>query len=169
MATALESTESAANAIARVKYSHDAMIDLLIADPKISQGKIAEIFGYTQAWVSRVMCSDAFNARLAERKTEMVDPVIRMTIEEKFRAATTKSLEIVMDKLEKVPNVDTAFKMMEIGVKALGLGARQANVSVQNSFVVALPGKSDTAKSWAAEHGPAGERIIEAEVGVADA
>ena len=162
MATALQSTESAAKAISRVKYSHDAMIDLLIADPAISQGKIAEIFGYTQAWVSRVMCSDAFNARLAERKTEMVDPTIRMTIEEKFKAATTKSLEIVMDKLEKVPTVDTAFKMMEIGVKALGLGARQANVSVQNSFVVALPGKSESAKDWAAEHGQGGQ-IIEGE------
>src|SRR5689334_2322933 len=36
----LEGTQSAATAIARVKYSHDAFIDLIISQPGIKQGEI---------------------------------------------------------------------------------------------------------------------------------
>lgn len=154
MATPLLGTESAASAIARVKYSHDAMIDILLQNPKISQNELAQLFGYTVPWVSRIMCSDAFQARVAERKTELVDPTIRLTLEERFTALATKSLDIVMDKLCATNNVDLAMKAMELSTKALGLGARSANVNVQNSFVVALPGKAATAEGWAAAHGP---------------
>lgn len=154
MSAPLLGTESAATAIARVRYSHDAMIDILIANPAISQNEIAKVFGYTQPWVSRIMCSDAFQARLAERKTELVDPTIRMTLEEKFTSLATQSLDIVMDKLCATKSVDLAMKAMELSTKALGLGARSANVNVQNSFVVALPGKAATAESWAQAHGP---------------
>ena len=167
MSTSIQSapllgTESAAKAIVRVRYTHDAMIDILIANPNISQNELAKAFGFTVPWVSRVMCSDAFQARLAERKHDLVDPTIRMTLEDKFKAMATKSLDIVMDKLCTVPTADLALKALELSSKALGMGARQANVSVQNSFVVALPGKSDSAQSWAADHGPAG-RTIEGE------
>ena len=48
MSEPLQGTASAANSIARVKYSHDAMIDLIIANPMIPQGQIAQHFGYTQ-------------------------------------------------------------------------------------------------------------------------
>lgn len=156
MSTPLAGTESAAGAIARVKYSHDAMIDLLIANPAISQGQIASAFGYTQAWVSRVMNSDAFNVRLAERKGELVDPTIAATIEEKFKALASKSLDVVLEKLTVTQNPDTALKALEITSKALGYGARQQNVAVQQNFVVALPPKAQSAEDWASAHGPRG-------------
>lgn len=156
MSTPLEGTESAASAIARVKYSHDAMIDLMIANPAISQGALAAEFGYTQAWVSRVVNSDAFNARLAERKTELVDPTIALTIEEKFKALASKSLDVVLEKLTVTQSADLGLKALEITSKALGYGARQQNVAVQQNFVVALPPKAQDAESWAAAHGPRG-------------
>lgn len=154
MATPLQGTESAAGAIARVKYTHDAMIDLLIANPKLSQTQIAQHFGYTGPWVSRVMNSDAFLARMAERKTELVDPAISLSIDEKLRALADKSLDIVLDKLTVTQNPDTALKALEMSTKALGYGARQSNVQVQNNFVVALPPKAESAQAWAAAHTP---------------
>jgi hypothetical protein len=148
----LQGTESAALAIARVKYSHDAMIDMLIADPGLSQGAIAQQFGYTQPWVSRVMNSDAFLARLAQRKADIVDPSIALTLDEKFRALANQSLDIVMDKLAVTKNPDTALKALELSSKALGYGARQANLNVQQNFVVAMPQKHTTPESWAEQH-----------------
>lgn len=156
MSTQLEGTESAANAIQRVKYSHDGMIDLLIANPAISQGQIAAHFGYTQPWVSRVMNSDAFLARLAERKGDIVDPTITATIEEKFKALAAKSLDVVLEKLTVTQSADTALKALEITSRALGYGARQQNVAVQQNFVVALPPKAQDAGVWAAAHSPRG-------------
>jgi hypothetical protein len=163
MATPLEGTESAQNAIARVTYTHDAMIDLMLANPMLSQGEIARHFGYTQAWVSRVRNSDAFLARLAERKTELVDPGIAATIDEKLRAVADKSLEVVLEKLSlpvSAVSGDFALKALECTSKALGYGAREKNLNVQQNFVVALPGKAESEQAWMSAHG----RVIEQSV-----
>ena len=153
MAEPLMGTESAAGAIQRVKYTHDALIDMIIANPAVSQGELAKAFGYTQGWLSRVMNSDAFQARLAARKMEVVDPQLVLSIDEKLRALASKSLDVVLDKLSVTQNPDTALKALEVTSKALGYGARQQNLNVQQNFVVALPPKAASASEWAAVHG----------------
>ena len=153
MAEPLMGTESAAGAIQRVKYTHDALIDMIIANPAVSQGQLATAFGYTQGWLSRVMNSDAFQARLAARKMEVVDPQLVLSIDEKLRALASKSLDVVLDKLSVTQNPDTALKALEVTSKALGYGARQQNLNVQQNFVVALPPKAASASEWAAAHG----------------
>jgi hypothetical protein len=50
---------------------------------------------------------------------------------------------------------------LEITTKALGYGARQNNLNVQQNFVVALPPKAETAQDWAREHGPTGGVVID--------
>ena len=132
----LVGTASAASALLRVRYSHDAMIDHLIENPGISQGELAAMFGYTGAWISRVINSDAFLARLAERKSDLVDPSIALTLDEKFRSLAAQSLDVIQEKLSLTKNVDTAMKALELSAKALGYGARQQNLNVQQNFVV---------------------------------
>jgi hypothetical protein len=148
----LEGTASAANAIARVSYTHDAMIDLILTNPAISQNAIAQHFGYKAAWVSRIFCSDAFQARLAQRKHDTIDPVIGMSMDEKIKAMASRSLDIIQDKLEQSPTLDTAFKAFEMSTKALGYGAKAANVAVQQNFIVPMPAKAASAQEWAAAH-----------------
>lgn len=112
-------------AIQKLRYSHEAMIDTLIANPMISQGQLAALFGRTQAWVSLVMSSDAFKARLAERRGELVDPVIAMSLTEKFHSVTQRSLEVLAEKLAqpaKSVSDDLVIKTATMGAKALGLG-----------------------------------------------
>ena len=102
MSVPLIGTESAAGALARVKFSHDAMIDVIIANPTVSQGEIAKHFGYTQAWVSRIMNSDAFLARLALRKEDLVDPSIALSIDEKLRAVFGGKGKVSMFEMTKL-------------------------------------------------------------------
>ena len=143
----LESTKSAANALQRVNYSHDAMIDVIIAVPGCKQDTIAEHFGYSVGWVSRIMCSDAFQKRLAERRTEIINPGLVTTFEERLRGLAAQSLDILVDKLDVTETVDPvtgkvlpvdnsgmALKCLELSAKALGYGARQTNVAVQTNF-----------------------------------
>jgi len=148
----LQGTQSAAGAIERVKYSHDAMIDLIIAQPGIKQNDLAKHFGYTAAWVSRIINSDAFQARLAVRKADIVDPSLVLTIDERLTAVANRSLDIVLEKMEATQSPDIALKALEISTKALGYGARAANVQMQQNFVVALPQKAESAAVWAAQH-----------------
>jgi hypothetical protein len=156
MALQLQGTDSAALALKRVRYTHDAMIDLIVANPGISQNDLAKHFGYSVPWISRVINSDAFGARLAQRKTEIVDPELLLTVEEKFRALAHKSLEVVMDRLNQQPTMEHGMMALEISAKALGYGARAQNVNVQNNFVVALPQKVVSADEWAARGKQAG-------------
>lgn len=148
MSSPLEGTASAADAIARVHYSHDAMIDLMIANPAVTQNALAKHFGYSVPWVSRIVNSDAFNARLAERKTEMVDPSILMSIEEKFKALADQSMAIVAEKLAVTKDPKMAMEALELSSKALGYGARSANVQMQANFVVAMPQKAASTQAW---------------------
>lgn len=163
-------------AIQKVRYTHDAMIDMIVANPWISQGELARNFGYTEGWVSQVIASDAFQARLAERKNELVDPHLRATIEERFKGLVVRSIEILMRKLEQDKVSDeTALKALEIASKAAGYGARGPQVEVKNNFVVQVPPKSHSGEDWAREYGAGGSagtlpptvragQVIEAEV-----
>ena len=114
------------HAIAKVRYSHDAMIDMIIANPWISQGELAIKFGYTPGWVSQVLASDAFQHRLAERKAEIVDPAIKASFEERLRGLAFRSAQILQEKLDKpasgIPD-NLAIKTLELAAKALGYGA----------------------------------------------
>jgi len=162
----LQGTESASNAIKRVSYTHDAMLDLIIARPEISQLAIADHFGYTQPWVSRIMNSDAFQARLAERKGDIIDPTLTANFEERMKSLAAQSMDVLERKLAQTSNPDLAFKIFEVSSKAMGYGAREKNVAVQNNFVVQLPNKIQDAQAWANAHNPNGDDgvVIEAEV-----
>lgn len=150
----LEGTTSAAHGILRVRYSHDAMIDLMLANPAIKQHEIAAHFKVTGAWISRVVNSDAFLARLSQRKAELIDPIIVSNMQDKLMGLMDQSIEVLADKLEASKSPDLAAKALELSSKALGYGARRDNIAVQNTFVVALPAKEADSGSWAAKYGP---------------
>lgn len=144
--------------LAKVSYTHDAMIDLIIANPSISQNEIAAHFGYTPTWVSIIFNSDAFLERLAERKAELVDPAIVATIEEKVRAVAGRSLELLLEKLHS-PNVSEKFILgaVELSTRALGYGARNS-APVVNNYVAVVPQPAKSVEEWTAKYAPHGER-----------
>lgn len=109
--------------LAKVSYSHEAMIDLIITCPGISQNELAARFGYTPGWISNILASDAFQAKLAERRKEVIDPTMVATLEERFRGLVVQGHEVLKRELDK-PAVkpEVALRAMELGARALGLG-----------------------------------------------
>jgi hypothetical protein len=139
--------------LVRTHYSHEAMIDVILANPTMTQRELAKQFSRSENWVSIVMGSDAFQAALAKRRDDVTDPFLVATIEERFRGLATQSLEVIAEKLEKSRNTDLALKALDISAKALGFGARgSGNSTVQNNFVVQLPSKMQDAAAWAEKH-----------------
>lgn len=113
--------------VQKMSYTHDDMIDYLISHPACSQGELAARYGYSQGWISNVMASDAWQSRLAARREQLVDPTLRMSVEERMRGVTLKSIEVVMAKLSAPVVSDTvALKAMELGAKSIGLGVEKA-------------------------------------------
>jgi hypothetical protein len=118
----------------RLNYSHTAMIDLLIArQGKISQNELAAVFGYSPSWISTVMSSDAFQAKLMERSAELVDPTIRASVEEQLKGQLTRSMEILREKLDRpsaaIPD-NLVLRTLEISSRALGLGIKDKDINV---------------------------------------
>lgn len=111
--------------IQKVRYTHEAMIEMIVANPSVSQGELARTFGFSDAWISTVVNSDAFQAKLAQVKEELINPEIRIQINERFRALATKSVQVLMEKLSGPANQvsdQVALRAAELGAKALGLG-----------------------------------------------
>lgn len=113
--------------VAKMSYTHEDMIDFIIANPGVSQGQLAARYGYTQAWICQVMQSDAWQSMAAKRRTEIVDPVLLSSVNERFAAMTVRSLERLMEKLD-APQVsdNVVLKAVELGARAMGVGGNAA-------------------------------------------
>ena len=136
--------------IQKCRYTHEALIDVIIAEPSLKQYELAARFDRSTQWVTVVMGSDAFQAALAKRRDELTDPFLIATIEERFRGLAQQSLQVIAANLEKTQNADIALKALDISAKALGFGSRSAGqTNIQNNFVVELPGKITDQTTWA--------------------
>jgi hypothetical protein len=130
---ALEPAPVPKGAIQKVNYSHDGMINLILANRGITQNEIAKHFGYSASWVSQIMSSDAFQAKLLERAGEIEDPTLRATVEDGLKGLITRSMAILKEKLDKpaaeIPD-NLAVRTLELSTRALGYGARETAVQV---------------------------------------
>lgn len=125
--------------VAKIRYSHTDMIDFIIANPGITQNDIAARYGYSVGWVSTVMASDAWQSAMAARRSEICDPVLVATVEERFKGITLLSLERLKQKLE-APQVsdNVVLRAVELGAKALAVGGNAAPVIPQGDHLAQL-------------------------------
>jgi DeoR/GlpR family transcriptional regulator of sugar metabolism len=111
----------ATSTLKSVSYNHDAMIDLIIQDPTVTTNELAEIFGYSPGWVSRVLAADSFQARLAQRKSALIDPIIARSLNERMRSVAIRSMDIIEEKLATEPSAQYAMDALELATMGLGV------------------------------------------------
>lgn len=155
--------------LGKVRYIHDAIIDAIIANPIVSQKELAQSFQLSETYVSMIIQADAFQIRLAERKAVLTDPVLAASMEERFKALASRSMDVIMNNLETTNDVRVALKGLELTGKYLGYGApsagQQPNGPVQNNtFVVAMPSQAPSAESWEAAHKPKDSQAFSSQV-----
>jgi hypothetical protein len=110
--------------IDKLSYTHEAMIDLIIAEPTASAIELAEVFGYSAGWISRIVASDAFQSRLAERKARLTDPVIAHTLDERLRGVAIHSIALIQEKLTAEESADYAIDALGLATTAMGMYKR---------------------------------------------
>lgn len=125
--------------IQKLKYTHEAMIDILIAQPWIKQDELAAHFGMSPSWISTVICSDIFQSKLAERRDKLVDPEIRSSLKTQFAGLLARSMEILRHKLDQTPDRvpdQLAVQVAKMAGQSLGYGAVEgARISVHETHV----------------------------------
>lgn len=107
--------------IVKVSYTHDSMIDLILQDPTVSSAELAAVFGYSAAWVARILASDSFQSRLAQRKSALVDPIIARSLNERLRTVAIRSMEVIEEKLAAEPSAAYAMDALELATQGLGV------------------------------------------------
>jgi DNA-binding MarR family transcriptional regulator len=143
MSSALAVSTETNSAIAKLNTAHDGMMDYILQNPGASLREIAGHFGYTIPWVCRVVNSDIFQARLAERRKD-IEGLIASDIPAQLKATAGLAIEKIQEVLAKTEDPDTiidAFdKVMhragyapKATVPALGAGGV---VNQQNNFFV---------------------------------
>lgn len=135
--------------IDKVRYTHDAIIDEILVDPAISQGELSRRFGFSQGWMSIIINSDAFQARLAERKGTLVDPKITARVEERLEALANRALDRLLERVES----SVPLKPLELVAMAkLGAGDRAnrpaAQAQTNNLYVFTAPAVPDSSAQW---------------------
>ena len=107
--------------IKNISYSHDAMIDLILQQPTVTSGELASLFGYSQGWVTRILGSDSFQARLAQRKGALMDPLIARSLNDRLRAVAIRSMDVIEEKLAAEPSAQYAMDALELATQGLGV------------------------------------------------
>lgn len=143
------------NELAEVRYSHKAMIELILANPGIHQRELATFFGRTESWISIVMRSDAFQAALDARRTEVYDPILA-PLRAKFEAAASMALDRVLERLEGGAPDKFVLETAKLAAGALGYGASGggAGSSPAVSVVIQVPQKAASEAAWAERYDP---------------
>ncbi len=127
----------------KFNFWYDHIIDMMLANPKVTNADIARSTGRTANWISMVKNSDAFRARYAQRRDE-VTTLLNDTIGEKLGLVASKGLDILLEKMNKVGGNVTLEEAVDLNDKVLarlGYGTRQGpapasvNVNVNASAV----------------------------------
>lgn len=109
----------------KLNYSHEALIDQIIAHPTATNGELALVFSRTPTWVSLVKNSDMFKEALIKRRSEVTDPILIANVEERLEMLTSRSLEVLNEKMAR-PSADIpdnlALAAAALGAKGMALG-----------------------------------------------
>lgn len=109
----------------KLNYSHTALIDLIMANPAATNESLGAVFGRTKEWVGMVKNSDMFKEMYAQRAGELADPILSATLEQRLHMMTSRSLEVLQEKLSKrsddIPD-SLAIAAANLGAKGMALG-----------------------------------------------
>jgi hypothetical protein len=89
--------------IKKVSFTHEAFANWLIEHPHRNLRDAALYFGYTQAWLSQILHSDAFQEVLRKKQALMTELVI-LDVHGKLKATADVALGKLSEQIEKSEN-----------------------------------------------------------------
>ena len=105
--------------IQKIRYTHEAIADFLIANPMASQGECAQFFGYSEPWLSQIIHSDAFQVyyrKLAEERGQLAIH----SIPDKIIGLAALAMDKASERLTTGASETFIGDTMEKTLKALG-------------------------------------------------
>lgn len=127
----------AENQIAKLTPRHEEIMSFIVANPTAKRGDVARIFGVTQAWLSVVTNSDAFQAKMQERMEDFHQRALA-GIPEKLNDLAHTALDRLIDAAEIVDDTAELREMAKLALNRIGYGDQSARPAggnnIQNNF-----------------------------------
>lgn len=125
-----------------LSHTHEMVMNWLLQNPEKSNRECADFFNYTEAWLSSLIHSDAFQAKFRELKDEVFIAVLQ-DVPTKLSAAADLAIDKITEDLSKSTdkeyNLDAFDKIMHRAGYAPMSKAQTVN-PVQNNFFAVSPG-----------------------------
>lgn len=129
-------------AIQKVSVKHEAILNFLLENPTCSLGQTAAHFGISQPWLSCIIHSDVFQAKLRERQETVFHHTVVATIKDKAAVVAHAALDKLADQLE-MGLIQDPKQLTETADKILGRlgyggsnGAQPGVTLIQNNNTV---------------------------------
>lgn len=158
------------------RYWHDAIIDLMLLEPSITQSEISKRLRRGYATISLVMNSDLFKARYEQRRREF-QQCVSEGIKDKLVKVANVGLELTLETLEKKRTAIEIADLTKITESALdrlgyappknGSTAVQVNVNTANTVAPVSREALESARNTLREYEKT--RLIEGKVLVENA
>jgi hypothetical protein len=114
--------------IQRLSVRHDAIMDFLMANPCIKLGDVAAHFSLTQAWLSQVIHSDAFQTRLREKQHIAFHHTV-LPLREKMQNIAHMALDKLAEDLPRESDMKTVLATADSVLDKLGFGSKNATTA----------------------------------------
>lgn len=85
--------------VEKARYRYEGILRWLVANPHRTQGECAEELGYTQSWLSQIINSDMFQAKLREA-CEEAGVVCIHTTQARLMAIAAKTLDVIEERID---------------------------------------------------------------------
>ena len=125
--------------ITTVSIKHEDILNFILANPTMKLGDVALLYGVTQPWLSTIIHSDCFQARLSEKQGDIFATAL-LPIGEKLTALAHSAIDKLADQIPLENDTETVRKTTDTVLKALGYGGNvqsgQSAEVINNTYVV---------------------------------
>lgn len=126
----------------KVSHRHEAILQWILTNPEKRLKDCAQEFGLTQAWLSCIVHSDAFQEKLKERQDECFSSVV-VGLRERLAGVAQAAVERLGEKVEQSQDPNFLLKAADMTLKNLnphgvgGLGGSGVTVNQNNFYAMA--------------------------------
>ena len=123
--------------IQKVSPKHEAIMNFIMANPTLPRSQVAAHFGVTLPWLSTIIHSGTFRARLAEKQDQFFECSVVSEIEDKVMGVAHLAVEKMAEAIPYENDLGVLTNTLDKTMKTLGYGQKtigtQVNIHQDNS------------------------------------
>lgn len=121
----------------KVYQEMESIIEVILQHPEKSRKDQAALAGVSIGKFNAITGSDVFEAVRQERLSQLIDPILRESLEKNLLTTSLKAVRVVNEKLDLEPQMGEALATLKVTTAALGMTSAKSQVNIQNNIGIA--------------------------------